>query len=218
MRKTIALPCLCLSAFLLTSCLGVSMDISIRANGSGRIVLEYRVSQMLESLGRLDGNERWPAIPVGRADLERTVARVPGLRLSSFSSRDMPNDMGGRDLVTRAVLDFRNMDALLGFLDATGSRAAFVRATDGNDNLLRLVLLDPSPGIENPELLSLLRDVSAGYEIRISLSLPGNAGLATVPATVPQARTGLSGRNVSFAVGTGYLPAITDGLALEVSW
>jgi len=220
MRKTVAPWCLwpCLALVFFTSCLGASMDISIRPNGSGRIVLEYRVSQMLESLGRLDGNERWPAIPVGRADMERSVARVPGLRLSSFSARDVPNGSGGSDLVTRAVLDFAHTDALLAFLDKTGSRAAFVRAADGNANLLRLVLLEPSPEIDNPQLLSLIREVSAGYEIRINLNVPANASLATVPARVPHARTELNGRNVSFAVGTGYLPAITDGLALEVSW
>jgi len=202
----------CFALLFLTSCLGAAMDITIRANGSGRIVLEYRVSQMLESLGRLDGNERWPAIPVGRADLERSVARVPGLRLSSFSTVDAP----GGDLVTRAVLDFRNTDALLAFLDITGNRASLVRENGGN--VLRLVLLEPSDEIGNPELLSLFRDVSAGYEIRINLTLPGNASLAMVPAQVPNARVELNGRNVSFALGTGYLPSITEGLALEVSW
>jgi len=214
MRKLFFLPCL--AVFLLTSCLGASMDITIRPNGSGRIVLEYRVSQMLESIGRLDGNERWHAIPVGRADLERSIARIPGLRLSSFSSRDVPNGMGGRDLVTNAVLDFSDTSALLAFLDITGSRATLLQ--ENGRNLLRLVLLDPSPKIENAELLSLLREVSEGYEIRINLNVPRDASLTMIPASVPEARAELNGRNVSFAVGTGYLPSITDGLALEVSW
>ena len=53
---------------LLSSCIGVNADMVVQANGSGSITLEYHVSQFLESLGKLDGNENWPLIPVGRAD------------------------------------------------------------------------------------------------------------------------------------------------------
>jgi len=225
MRKITFLPCLALAVFLLTSCLGVSMDITMRANGSGRIVLEYRVSQMLEAMGRLDGNERWPAIPVGRADMERSVARVPGLRLSSFSARNLPNGMGGSDLVTRVALDFRDTDALLAFLDITGARASF--GQQGGRSFLRLVLLDPSPPIDSAELLALIKEVSAGYEIRISINVPRrNTNLAAVslPAA-PQHRPGApgflklnDGRTASFSLDTGDIPAITEGLVLEFSW
>jgi len=214
MRKMVFLPCL--AVFLLTSCLGASMDITIRPNGSGRIVLEYRVSQMLESMGRLDGNENWPAIPVGRADLERSVARVPGLRLSSFSARDVPNGSGGSDLVTRAVLDFNNTDALLAFLDITGSRATLVQ--ENGSSRLHLVLLDPSPAVENVELLSLFRQVSAGYEIRIGVNAPRRIYATMVQGPMPPVRARTDGRNFSFAVDTGDLPAFTEGLALEISW
>ena len=213
MKKLFLLPCFAI--FFLTSCLGASMDITIRSNGSGRIVLEYQVSQMLESIGRLDGNERWPAIPVGRADFERSLDRIPGMRLSSFSTRNVPNLSGGMDLMTRAVLDFSDTDALLAFLDITGTRASFVQ--ENGRSMLRLVVLEPSPQIENAELLSLLRDAFSGYAIRINLNVPRNASLVTIPASTPAA-TELNGRNVSFVVGTGEIPAITEGLALEVSW
>lgn len=216
--KTILAACICLALFALTSCLGASMDITIRANGSGRIVLEYRVSQALESLGRFDGNKRWPAIPVGRADLERTVARVPGLRLSSFSARDLPNAAGGRDLVTRAVLDFNDMDALVAFLDATGNRASFSPGHGGGPDTLRLVLLDPSPPIENPELLSLFREVSAGYEISVRVRTPRDIAQARLSEYVGPARTERGRRDFSFAVGTGDLPIFTDGLYMEILW
>ena len=213
------LPPVCFALFFLTSCLGASMDITIRADGSGRVVLEYRVSQALESIGRLDGNERWPAIPVGRADMERSVARIPGLRLSSFSARTLPAAAGGTDLVTRAVLDFAEMDALLAFLDATGGRASFApsagrRGAGG----LRLVLLDPSPPIQNRELLSLIREVSEGYEISVRVRAPGNITRAATPGGAGAVRTGFDGRNFSFAVDTGEIPSFADGLYMEILW
>jgi len=124
MKKTETFLLLCGAALLCTSCLGIAADITIRADGSGKISLEYRVSQMLESLGRLDGNEGWPAIPVGRADFERSLSRIPGIRMSFFSSQEKPNALGGRDLVTNVTLEFANAAALLAFLDNSGTHAA----------------------------------------------------------------------------------------------
>jgi len=211
-----ALPCMAL--FFLASCMGASMDITIRPNGSGRIVVEYRVSQALESIGRLDGNERWPAIPVGRADMERSVARVPGLRLSSFSSRDRPNGAGGRDLVTRATLNFSSMEALLGFLDITGSRAAFAPGDGSGSGTLRLVVLDPSPPLESRELLSLIREVSAGYEISIRVRAPRDIASVALPDYIGPARVERGRRDFSLAIGTGDIPAFSDGLYMEIFW
>ena len=206
---------LCLAAVVLNSCLGVSADITIKADGSGKIALEYRVSQTLESIGRLDGNEKTPAIPTGRTDFERAVSRIPGLKLSHYSSKNVRNIPGGSDLVTSVVLDFKNTGALLAFLDSAGSRAVMVQ--EGQGALLRLNLLDPSGGVTNPDLLALLRDVSAGYEFSLSFSLPGNAGAEAIPS-VPAAKLVSNGKKVSFTIGMGELLDLKDGLVLEVRW
>ena len=213
MKKILLFLCLCAAALtLMNSCLGVSADISIRADGSGTIALEYRVSQMLESLGRLDGNENWPAIPVGKADFERSVARIPGLRLSSFSAKDVPHSSGGRDLLTKVTLEFKNTAALLAFLDSTGNHASLVQETGNAQaaNVLRLVLLDRSDDLVNADLLSLLREVSAGYELSVNVSAPKNATLSVLPSSVPAARTSSRGKKVSFAIDMGDL--------LEIAW
>jgi len=73
-RLWIVLPFLLL---LFNSCIGLSLDIQMRRNGSGRLLMEYRVSRMAEAIGRLDGNENWPIIPNGRADFERTLRGFP---------------------------------------------------------------------------------------------------------------------------------------------
>jgi hypothetical protein len=205
------------------SCLGASADIVMRADGSGSITLEYRVSQMLESLGRLDGNERWPAIPVGKADFERSVARIPGLRLASYSVTEYPrryskppnsNPLGDKDLITSVKLDFKDTAALLAFLDSTGSRASLVQ--EGGKNTLRLVLLDPVTDAIDADLLSLLQEVSAGYEMSVSFTAPQGAALSVIPPSVSAERT--VGKKVSFTIGTGELVSLRDGLTLEIVW
>lgn len=205
---------LCLSAVVLNSCLGVSADITIKADGSGKIDLEYRVSQALESLGKLDGNS--PVIPVGRADFERSVSRIPGLKLSKYSSKDIRNASGNSDLVTSVVLDFKDTGALLAFLDGTGSRASLIQ--EGEGKLLRLTLLDPSGGITNPDLLSLLQEISGGYDFNISFTLPKNASIKMIPQTVPAAKLVSNGKKASFSIGMGELFSLKEGVGLEIRW
>jgi hypothetical protein len=215
--------CLVIAFFpLMNSCLASEADISIHADGSGRISLKYRVSQMLESLGRLDGNERWPALPVGKADFERSVARIPGLSLLSFSSKEAPslnNSLGGKDLVTKVSLEFKNPAALLAFwgssVGVAGSGASLTQR-DGK-NILRLVLLDPLTDTINGDLLSLLKDISAGYELTLSMSAPKNAAISLSPS-VSSARVVTQGKKVSVAIGMGDLLDLKDGLAVEISW
>jgi hypothetical protein len=195
--------------------MGVSTDITIKADGSGKIALEYRVSEALESLGRLDGNEGKPAVPVAKIDFERTVARIPGLKLSGYSSKDIRNSSGRSDLVTKVTLDFKDTGALLAFLDNTGSRASLVQT--GESRVLRLVLMEPSETIKDPDLLTLLRETSEGYNFSVSFNLPGNAGITMIPQ-VPAAKLEAKGKKVSLSIGMGELISLKDGLALEIRW
>jgi hypothetical protein len=215
-KRLVFLCLLCAVLFLVNSCLGASASIVMRSDGSGKITLEYRVSQMLESMGRLDGNERWPAIPVGKADFQRSMARIPGLRLASFSSKEVRNKTSGSgDLVTKAVVEFKNTAALLSFLDSTGSHASLVQ--DNGKNVLRLVLLDPASAVTDGDLLSLLKEISAGYQISFGLSAPKDASLIVTPP-VPSARLVPQGKKVSFAIDVGELLTLENGLVIEISW
>jgi hypothetical protein len=210
---------------LLASCIGVSADITVQADGSGKIALEYRVSRMAEALGRLDGNERWQTVPVGRADFERSLARLPGMRLVSFSStEEAAADGRGADIVTRAGLEFQNIESLLAFLDPARRRASFVR--EGGVNRLRIILLDPPEYSRNEaaELLELVRQVSSGYELNLNFSAAGNASLVLtggggekigIPA---QAKVVSSGKQVSLSIGAGELLGLERGLGAEFSW
>ena len=213
--KIIKLLIIGIAVIAMNSCIGVSADISINADGSGKIVLEYRLSRMLESLGRLDGNERKPIIPVGREDFERGVARIPGLSLKSFSSKEARGADGGRDTVVKAALDFSDTAALLAFLDITGSH---VSHAGDNGNSLRLVFLEPASQALNADLVSLLQEAYSGYELRISLSAPKTATLAVSPPSVKTSQLVSQGKKVTFAIDIGDLLTLPDGLALEIAW
>jgi hypothetical protein len=169
----------------------------------------------MESLGKLDGNERWLPLPVGRADFERTLARVEGLRMTAFSSRD-----DGRDMINRVKLEFSSLEALLRFLDASGRRAALFR--EGEEYRLSLGF----GGAKNadPDLVELISSVSEGYELRCYLTLPGEASLRFTdgegrPLNGPPAGTAVSeGKRVGFSSPVAELFSLEEGFVMDVLW
>jgi hypothetical protein len=178
--------------------------------------LEYRVSRIAESLGKLDGNERWQTIPAGRADFDRSLERLPGLRLVSFSSKD-----DGVDIINRVELEFKDIESLIPFLAGTDPAASFVE--ENGKKRLSLIIYPGAAGA-GPELLSLVQEASQGYSVTMSLSAPGGAelGLTDGGGKPLLAAEGVeiqrSGKNVSLSVATGDLLASPSGLGVEFTW
>jgi hypothetical protein len=205
------IPCV----LLLNSCIGIKADISIRKNGSGVIKLEYQVSRIVQSLGALDGNENWQTVPVGRADFDRTLARLPGLRLKSFSEKRTD-----RDLINRVEIEFDKIESLLPFLDA-GGNARF--SSDQGKNRLSLIVSE-AYAERDPGLAALVQEVSEDYQVEISFSAPQGAELYLTdgqgkPAEKTAGAKILSpGKKVSLAISTAELLAAKDGLGILVSW
>ena len=202
--------------FLHTSCVGISMDITLNRDGSGTITLEYLVSQLLDSLGRLDGNERWNTIPVGRADLERTMDRLPGMKLLSFSSRDQ-----GMNLATNAKMEFANLRALMAFLDAGGLRSSL----QGDAARGRILLtLSEGNGIKTPSLDKLIAEISVSYFVRMSMTFPTEGRLNITDAKginipeIPESHIRTRGEQVSFDIPLYEILSSTGGINVEFSW
>jgi len=214
---------LVLFVLTLDSCFGLAADITMNRDGSGKIAMEYRVSRMAEAIGRLDGNERWQIIPAGRADFERSMERIPGMRLVSFSSREEPSPKAAdKDIVNKVELEFKNTDALLAFLDPSGKRAVLSR--EGDKNRLSVNLNEGISPDANSALLDLVAQVSDGYELQLSFSAPGDSvltlsdsrGNAIQPPTGSQVV--LSGKKVSLKMGTGEVIALWQGLSAHFLW
>jgi hypothetical protein len=204
-------------ALIFGSCIGLKADMTLRGDGSGRLILEYRVSRIAESLGKLDGNERWQTVPAGRADFDRTVERLPGVRLVSFSAKD-----DGADVINRVSLEFKDIESLIPFLAGAGESASL---TEENGN--RRLSLIFSPGAKNadPELLALIREASRPYALALNFSAPGEAALALTdgggnPLAAPPEGLEIQsrGKKVSLSIGTGDLLSLPEGLGVEITW
>jgi hypothetical protein len=181
----------------LCSCLGSKAEIVLQSGGSGKLNLEYRISRQFQSTGALDGNARWPSVPVDRADLERSVARLnagrPGaVKLQSFSVKE-----DGPDLLYRVVIGFSRLEDILPLLDYAGEPPVLVRGER------QTLVFRFAPGTEamaetaDPELLALAEEAFRGYEIAVSLSAPSPVGLRIRGGTLAVEQ---DGRKAGFSV------------------
>jgi hypothetical protein len=200
---------------ILGSCIGISSEITLGRSGSGTIMLEYRFSRELESLGKLDGNAGRPPIPVGKTDIERTVARVPGIVLKSFNSA-----VEGGDVVYRVTLNFADTDALIRFMDASGQNASLSR--ENGRNRFSFLLADGGGPVE-PELASLVSSASGGYFLTMSFSLPAEGELTLVDGegrrlNPPQGWKLSGGSRPLFSAPIGEVLLFDGPLYLEIGW
>ena len=203
----------------LSSCLGLSADFQIRKNGSVKLAMEYRFPRTAENIGRLDGNERWQIIPAGRADWERTVARIDGMKLSSFSSGS-----DSRDIVNKVTLEFSNTDALLKFLNPVsgGKRAALI--SSGGSNTFSMIFTEPVSNEINADLLELMKQVSYGYKLKISFNTDKDSAISFTdgegkPIPPPEnAEVVTKGKKASFSIDTAELLSRKEGLGVKLKW
>jgi len=215
-RLTISLTVLCSLLLVFSSCLGVSVDIALDQKGSGDVTVEYQISKILDALGKLDGNERWNTIPVGKADFERTIDRLPGMKLTSFSSKEDKND-----LVIKAKMEFEDLNSLMFFLDASGLRSSF----SGNAHSGRIFLaLNEARAKSNPALEKLITEISETYSVRLSMSFPNNGnlkitnGMGRVLTDIQGSVINPSGKKVSCSLPLYSILSSAEGINVEFQW
>ena len=194
------------------SCLGVSSQVKINNNGSGTFVQEYRVSHQLQNMGNIGENEGSLPLPSLKEDMERTVARIPGLHLVSYTTRE-----DEKDLIIKAELAFDSPDALAAFMGSEGRQLKF----DVKNRKINLHFDAGAGGDES--FKGIMIAAFSGYNFSISLSAPGQVKAAWFDENRKsvQAYPGTcSVRNntLEYTVPMSDLVYLKNSLDLEISW
>ena len=201
--------------FILSSCLGLSMDIVLNQNGSGTITLEYIISKQIDSLGKLDGNEQWNTIPIGKADFERTMDRLQDVKMVSFSSKE-----DEVNIMINAKMEFESLQGLIEFLDS-GSRRSTLSG-DGSQGRLLLTLAEAAES-NNPLLDVLLRNISEPYSFNMSMSFPKEGSVNFINSqgfseVIPGADIKSPGKVVSCSFPIYSILSSERGIIAEFQW
>jgi hypothetical protein len=200
------------------SCFGFNAGIEVKEKVFV-LNLEYRISALAENLGKLDGNGNWPILPAGREDFERSVARLPGTRLMSFSSKTE-----AENLLIQVSLEFDTVESLVLYFDAMGENVSYKE--ENGVHVLSLVLHRGKPG-GGAEYLSFVRTVFENYSAVLSLKAPGasvsldggKGGASGVSgAVLSNGGNTAGGSTASFSMPMGDLLCFDGPLVLEFTW
>jgi len=204
------------TSILFTGCFGINSTIDIKKDGSGTISMEYKIANELLETGTLDGNEAYPAIPVGEADFKRSIARIDGLSLGSFNIKKETNDT-----IYRIKLKFKTIDALCKFMDAQGAGFSYGK-TNGEETLT--ISLIPQKDEYSAEMKKLLPVVFEGDNFDLQINTPRKCAAAVYGENYqkidspPAGKFNASGRSFVFSSPMADLLSTSKPLTITLSW
>ncbi|MDR2767781.1 MAG: hypothetical protein LBB82_05580 [Treponema sp.] len=206
-----------LCGVLAFSCIGTSTTMTLNGDGSGTVTLEYRLSRELGGMGEQDGNAGEPPLPVGRKDVERTVARIGGLRLDSY--RESRTD---RDYVYTFTISFDRKEALETLMN-NNTGQGFSLKDRGITMILPLAEEDFTPFDPLDESAAQIIPALEGYDFSVVYNLPAKASVVWKNARggVLDAGPGVcevQGNSVRYTVGMKDLLFLQEQVAMEISW
>ncbi len=152
------------AAIVLESCVGMDTKVEISSGGSGTVSAEYRISEELVAFGELEANKDLLPIPLSKEDVEKSLEGSQGLKLKSWSSKK-----SGTDLLIATVIEFKDLDALMFYLDPSGRLAAHSAGSDGQE--IRFSLGDRMPKLD-PDMKLLAEEAFDPYSFSFSIKLP----------------------------------------------
>jgi hypothetical protein len=201
--RRIMLACLC--AAVLCSCVSVESRLAIRNDGSGTLNLEYRIPRSVADLGRSsDGSSPVP-LPVEKADFQRGIAGIPGVRLARYRRRT-----DDQNIVISAEIAFSRLEDLAKVPALRDAGLAFVE-TGGSRTLTQVVAGAPElpPTAEG---IAMADSLFAGGSCSVVLQTPSPMTPGPIGSLSADRRT------LSWASTVGELARRTGSVVLTATW
>jgi hypothetical protein len=214
-KTTVILAAVLAVSLGICSCFGVKSQTLVKADGSGQIDLEYKVSKMFSALGTLDGNQGMPTLPVGEADFRRTAEKIDGLSGKSFKSRETETDT-----VYSVKLEFAKLESLAAFLDAQGTKAS-VSMKDGKTTLA--LMLGDNKALD-PQMKGLAVQLLEGYTFDFALTLPAACRVSFLDAAgretaaFPYGKVAVSSKSMRFTASMSEVVSSVAQAGITITW
>jgi len=194
------------------SCIGASSNITINSNGGGTVTQEYRISLDLQDMGKTEETEDKLPVPMGKEDLERTVERVDGLRLLSFSSRQ-----DDKDMFIKAEFAFDSPEALMELMSQGDQQIEF--DLQGK----KITLHFPAGEKSDDAFADVIIAAFLGYDFALSFTLPEKAKASWLDGNGQNVQKypgtfSVNDRTVDFSVSMSDLMCLENALDLVISW
>ena len=206
MKKILLLAAMVL---VLASCIGIESTVSFNGDGSGVVVMNYRISKMLTEMG---GEEAETPLPVTEEELRASLEEHPNLTVKSVTQTEDDNDI----LITTEV----EFDRVEDFTDVAEFSEMPMNLEITSDGYIFTQVInegaeegaEASDPEEDAEMQAMMAQFFEGYELVFTVN---------APAVVKEHNLGdlsSNGRSVTYAIPILDLSTLTEETVLTVRW
>jgi hypothetical protein len=199
---------------LFTSCFGVEMRTVFNADGTGRMTMKLRVSQMLLEMGE---EESGVDIPLSKNDISSQYEGLDGVTVVEVTEENTEEDR-----IITAVIDFEDFNVLSSEDELPGEDAT-LETVDGN-SVLRILIGPPNDSAEGSEsgqvppaemdesMMAMMQSFMEGYSMDYTIVAPRKIISHT------HGEVGKDGRTLTYNMPMGDFIMIEEPFYLEVVW
>jgi hypothetical protein len=216
------------AVLLLTSCFGMEMQTVFNADGSGRMTMKLRVSQMLLEMGEEEGGLD---VPLSKDDLASEYEQLEGVTVVEVTQEETDEDR-----IITAVIDFEDFNILSSDEDLPGEESSL--ETKGGQSVLKILIGPPggeeagetagdngssegtssdmSEMMEPPEMdesmMAMMQSFMEGYSIEYKIVAPSKI------ISCSHGEVEKDGRTLVYSMPMGDFIMIEEPYFLEVVW
>lgn len=206
MKKAATLAVIVVAATLLSACIGVESNVTFKADGSGVLKLEYRMSKMLTEAA--EGGSAEVPLPASEEDFTTAIEGTP-VKLLRISNRE-----DEQDVYMGAELGFQKIEDITEIDDFDDMPMSLERS--GGDFVFRQRISEGAGEGESEkgadEMEAMLKEMFQGYELVF---------VVTAPRKVKSHNLGelsADGRTVRYAMPVFEMSGLKEETVLTVVW
>lgn len=194
---------------LLFSCIGVDSTVSFNRDGSGTMLLEYRISKMLTEMG--EGDSEAP-LPLSEDEMKAAIESNPNLELKRVSQRE-----DDQDVYITAEVGFKNIDDVTEV--ETFQDMPMSLEKSGGEYTYRQLISEGQSAEEQGEQQEMDAETKAmmaqffeGYELSFTVKAPSTVTFHSM------GELSADRKSVSYSIPLLDMNSLTEETVLEVKW
>ncbi len=209
MNKLVIYILILITALFAYSCVELENTVSFNKDGSGTILLKYRISKMI-----LDNSDLDIPLPLTTKEFRFAVENQPGISIKQIVQEENETDM-----IITAEFDFASIETLLSVYELSSMQLSLTRDSasmpDSKNEYTFKQIIFEGTGQDaeeiNPETMQMLKSFFEGYNLNFTVITPE-------PVEFNNIGEKINDNTVSFSIPTLELSNAEEEMVFIVKW
>jgi len=195
-----------MAACVLVSCLGIEDTFTINDNGSGRLVFEYKISQVFKNLDKTEGDAaiKEAPLPLTEADVRKALAKNDGVTVVSVRQWEDDTDIHVQGEVAFKTVAALNRSDLFEMMPVSLTK-------ENGKTVFTQVISEQREPLDQKDL-DAYEGLIDGYQITVTVKAPRAITAASLGVVSPDKRS------VTYTLSLADYMKLSEKTELRVSW